>query len=74
MADDRGRLRDPLSGFNQPLILLVIAACLERHGVSSSIDLRSTQSRGLPEAIRVRGVRLVMLYAATLFYGFSPAG
>jgi len=60
-----------LSGFNQPLILLVIAACLNGMVMFVySILLIQLNRRGLPEAIRVRGVRLAMLYFATLFYGF----
>ena len=60
-----------LSGFNQPLILLVIAACLNGMVMFVySILLIQLNRRGLPAAIRVRGVRLAMLYFATLFYGF----
>jgi hypothetical protein len=60
-----------LSGFNQPLILLVIAACLNGMVMFVySILLIQLNRRGLPEAIRVRGMRLAMLYFATLFYGF----
>jgi hypothetical protein len=60
-----------LSGFNQPLILLVIAACLNGMVMFVySILLIQLNRRGLPEAIRVRGARLAMLYFATLFYGF----
>jgi hypothetical protein len=60
-----------LSGFNQPLILLVIAACLNGMVMFVySILLIQLNRRGLPPAIRVRGVRLAMLYFATLFYGF----
>jgi hypothetical protein len=60
-----------LSGFNQPLILLVIAACLNGMVMFVySILLIQLNRRGLPKAIRVRGVRLAMLYFATVFYGF----
>jgi len=59
-----------LSGFNQPLILLVIAACLNGMVMFVySILLIQLNRRGLPPAIRVRGLRLAMLYFATLFYG-----
>jgi hypothetical protein len=35
-----------------------------------SILLIKLNRRGLPPAIRVRGLRLGMLYFATIFYGF----
>src|SRR5262245_37221082 len=60
-----------LSGFNQPLLLLVIAAC--SNGIVMfiySILLIQLNRRGLPPALRVGGVRLGMLVFATLFYGF----
>jgi hypothetical protein len=60
-----------LSGFNQPLLLLTIAAC--SNGVVMfiySILLIQLNRRGLPPALRVRGFRLAMLGFATLFYGF----
>ena len=60
-----------LSGFNQPLILLVIAACLNGMVMFVySILLIQLNRRGLPPAIRVRGLRLGVLYFATAFYGF----
>ena len=60
-----------LSGFNQPLLLLVVAACLNGMVMFVySILLIQLNRRGLPPAIRVRGVRLGMLIFATLFYGF----
>jgi len=60
-----------LSGFNQPLLLLTIAAC--SNGIVMfiySILLIQLNRRGLPPALRVRGFRLAMLGFATLFYGF----
>jgi hypothetical protein len=60
-----------LSGFNQPLILLVISACLSGMVMFVySILLIQLNRRALPPAIRVRGVRLGMLVFAVLFYGF----
>jgi hypothetical protein len=60
-----------LSGVNQPLLLLVIAACLNGMVMFVySILLMQLNRRGLPPAIRVHGLRLGMLMAATLFYGF----
>ena len=60
-----------LSGFDQPLLLLVIAACLNGAVMFVySILLIQLNRRALPEAIRVRGLRLGMLVFATLFYGF----
>jgi hypothetical protein len=60
-----------LSGVNQPLLLLTIAACLNGMVMFVySILLIQLNRRGLPPAIRVRGLRLAMLVVATLFYGF----
>ena len=60
-----------LSGFNQPLLLLVTAACLNGMVMFVySILLIQLNRRGLPPAIRVSGFRLAMLVFATLFYGF----
>ena len=60
-----------LSGFDQPLVLLVLAACL--NGIVMfiySILLIKLNRSGLPPAIRVRGARLGVLMFAVLFYGF----
>ena len=60
-----------LSGFNQPLLLLVIAAC--SNGIVMfiySILLIQLNRRALPPALRVSGLRLGMLLFATVFYGF----
>jgi hypothetical protein len=60
-----------LSGLNQPLILLVISACLNGMVMFVySILLIQLNRRGLPPALRVRGFRLGMLIFATAFYGF----
>jgi hypothetical protein len=60
-----------LSGFNQPLLLLVIAACLNGMVMFVySILLIQLNRRALPPALRVRGMRLGMLMFATVFYGF----
>jgi hypothetical protein len=60
-----------LSGFNQPLLLLVIAACLNGMVMFVySVLLIQLNRRGLPPALRVRGLRLAMLVFAVLFYGF----
>ena len=57
--------------FAWALILLVIAACLNGMVMFVySILLIRLNRRGLPPAIRVRGLRLAMLYFATVFYGF----
>jgi hypothetical protein len=60
-----------LSGFDQPLILLVIAACLNG-GVMFvySILLIQLNRKALPDAIKVKGVRLGVLCFAVLFYGY----
>lgn len=60
-----------LSGLNQPLLLLVIAACLNGMVMFVySILLIQLNRRGLPPALRVRGLRLGMLVFAAVFYGF----
>ena len=60
-----------LSGFNQPLLLLVTAACLNGMVMFVySILLIQLNRRGLPPALRVSGFRLGMLVFATVFYGF----
>ena len=60
-----------LSGVNQPLLLLVIAACLNGMVMFVyAILLIQLNRRGLPPALRVRGLRLWMLVFATLFYGY----
>jgi hypothetical protein len=59
------------SGFDQPLVLLVLSACL--NGIVMfiySILLIRLNRGGLPPAIRVRGLRLGVLAFAVLFYGF----
>jgi len=60
-----------LSGFDQPLVLLVLAACL--NGIVMfiySILLIVLNRRSLPTAIRVSGFRLGALFFAVAFYGF----
>jgi len=60
-----------LSGFDQPLVLLVLSACL--NGIVMfiySILLIRLNRRGLPPAIRVTGLRLGVLMFAVAFYGF----
>ena len=60
-----------LSGIEQPLILLMTAACLNGLVmVVYSVLLIQLNRRGLPGPIRVRGVRLAMLVFATAFYGY----
>jgi len=59
------------AGFDQPLVLLVLSACL--NGIVMfiySILLIKLNRTGLPPAIRVSGFRLGMLAFAVLFYGF----
>jgi hypothetical protein len=60
-----------LSGVEQPLLLLMTAACLNGLVmVVYSALLIQLNRRGLPGPLRVRGVRLAMLVFATAFYGF----
>jgi hypothetical protein len=60
-----------LSGFDQPLVLLVLSACL--NGIVMfiySILLIKLNRTGLPKGVRVAGFRLGALGFAVLFYGF----
>jgi len=60
-----------LAGFDQPLVLLVLSACL--NGIVMfiySILLIRLNRKSLPKAIRVTGMRLVSLFVAVAFYGF----
>ncbi|MGH9339446.1 MAG: Nramp family divalent metal transporter [Acidobacteriota bacterium] len=60
-----------LSGINQPLVLLVIAASLS--GVLMflySILLIQLNRRVLPHSIKLCGFRLVMMVISVLFFGF----
>jgi hypothetical protein len=60
-----------LSGIEQPLILLMTAACLNGLVmVVYSVLLIQLNRRGLPGPLRVRGLRLAMLVFATAFYGY----
>jgi hypothetical protein len=60
-----------LSGFDQPLVLLVLSACLNGMVMFVySILLIRLNRKSLPRAIRVGGVRLGMLLFCVLFYGF----
>lgn len=63
-----------LSGVQQPLILLMTAACLNGlvMVVYSALLVRLNRP-GLPEPLRVRGSRLLMLVFATAFYGYFGA-
>jgi hypothetical protein len=59
-----------LSGMQQPLLLLMTAACLNGLVmVVYSVLLIQLNRRGLPAPVRVRGGRLVMLVFAVAFYG-----
>ena len=60
-----------LSGFDQPLVLLVLSACLNGMVMFVySILLIRLNRKSLPTAIRVSGMRLGMLLLCVLFYGF----
>jgi hypothetical protein len=60
-----------LSGFDQPLVLLVLSACLNGMVMFVySILLIVLNRKALPTAIRVRGMRLGALFLAVAFYGF----
>ena len=60
-----------LSGFDAPLVLLVLSACL--NGIVMffySILLIRLNRKSLPDAIKVKGFRLGTLLFAVVFYGF----
>lgn len=60
-----------LSGVQQPLVLLMTAACL--NGLVMVVYgalLVQLNLVGLPAPLRIRGLRLVMLILGTAFYGF----
>ena len=60
-----------LLGLDQPLLLLVISSCLNGFVmVAYSALLIMLNRRALPEAIKVKGLRLVMLFVCFLFFGF----
>ena len=60
-----------LSGVQQPLVLLMTAACLNGLVmVVYGVLLIQLNLRGLPKPLRIRGMRLVMLVLATAFYAF----
>jgi hypothetical protein len=60
-----------LIGFDQPLVLLVLSACLNGMVMFVySILLIKLNRQALPAAIQVRGLRLGVLCFAVLFYGF----
>ena len=59
-----------LSGFDQPLVLLVISSVVGGFMVFvSSILLIRLNRTALPAAIRVRGYRLVVMVVAVLVFG-----
>jgi hypothetical protein len=60
-----------LSGMDQPLVLLVLSACLNGivMFVYSALLVKLNRS-GLPSVIRVRGARLGVLVFCVAFYGF----
>lgn len=60
-----------LLGLDQPLLLLVISACLNAFVmVLYSVLLLVLNRRALPDAIKVKGLRLGILAFCVLFYGF----
>jgi hypothetical protein len=63
-----------LLGLDQPIILLVISACTSgvMMFIYSMLLLRMNRT-ALPAFIRVRGIRVVALIWATVFFGFMAA-
>ena len=63
-----------LLGLDQPLVLLVISACVAAVTIFvSSILLLITTRRFLPEPIRVRSYRVGVLVFAAAFFGVLSA-
>lgn len=63
-----------MAGFSQPLALLVVSSALS--GVVMfvySVLLIRLNRRALPQAIRLRGLRLGVMIFAVLFYGYFSA-
>jgi hypothetical protein len=64
-----------LSGITQPLVLLVISTCAASIvTLFYSILIVRLNIRDLPDAIRLRGARLVGMIVAICFYGFFAVG
>jgi hypothetical protein len=60
-----------LSGMQQPLVLLMTAACLNGLVmIVYGVLLIQLNLRGLPAPLRIGGLRLVMMVLATAFYAF----
>ncbi|MGK5554434.1 Nramp family divalent metal transporter [Actinomadura kijaniata] len=60
-----------LSGFDQPLGLLTVSTCAASVvTLLYSILLIRLNTRDLPRAVRIRGVRLATMVVAIAFYGF----
>ena len=60
-----------LSGLDAPVVLLVIAACLNGMVMFIySILLIQLNRKALPDSIKTTGVRLGIMYFAVVFYGF----
>ncbi|MFG6198394.1 Nramp family divalent metal transporter [Nonomuraea sp. JJY05] len=64
-----------MAGFDQPITLLIVSTC-----AASVVTLLYTillirlNTKDLPAAIRVRGIRLIGLIIAVAFYGFFAIG
>jgi len=64
-----------LSGISQPVLLLLISTCAASIVTFCySILIVRLNVRGLPAAIRLRGIRLVGMIVAICFYGFFAVG
>ena len=64
-----------LSGITQPLVLLIISTCAASIvTLFYSILIVRLNIRDLPDAIRLRGARLVGMIVAICFYGFFAVG
>jgi len=60
-----------ISGIDQPFVLVVISSCIA--GVQMFIYsalLILLNRKALPEPLKIRGVRLVVLAVSFLFFGF----
>ncbi len=59
-----------LVGFDQPLVLLVLSAVLNGFVMLIYIAMLIVLNRALPEAIKLKGLRLGIMVGCLLFFGF----
>lgn len=59
-----------LAGFDQPLVLLVLSAVANGFVMLVYIAMLLVLNRALPEAIKLKGLRLIIMIVCLLFFGF----